>query len=58
MANSIKFTPKGGTIEILARELPEKQRVEFTVKDTGVGIEKEDVEKLFVFDKKFTTLRN
>ena len=56
VANSIKFTPKGGTIEILARELPEKQRVEFTVKDTGIGIEKEDVEKLFVLDKKFTTL--
>ena len=56
VANSIKFTPKGGSIEITAKELPEKQRVEFTIKDTGVGIEHEDLEKLFVLDKKFTTL--
>lgn len=56
VANSIKFTPKGGNIEILAREIPEKLRVEFTVKDSGIGIEKEDLDKLFVLDKKFTTL--
>ncbi len=56
VANSIKFTPKGGSIEITAKELPEKQRVELTVRDTGVGIDQEDIEKLFVLDKKFTTL--
>ena len=56
VANSIKFTPKGGSIEITAKELPENQRVEFTVKDSGVGIDQEDVDKLFVLDKKFTTL--
>ncbi|MCW8850302.1 MAG: hybrid sensor histidine kinase/response regulator, partial [Melioribacteraceae bacterium] len=56
VANSIKFTPKGGSIEINAKELPDKQRVEFSVKDTGVGIEQEDLDKLFVLDKKFTTL--
>ena len=56
VANSIKFTPKGGSIEITAKELPDKKSVEFTVKDTGVGIDQEDVDKLFVIDKKFTTL--
>jgi two-component system, sensor histidine kinase and response regulator len=56
VANSIKFTPKGGSIEIFAKELPNQQRIEFTVKDSGVGMEKEDMEKLFVLDKKFTTL--
>jgi len=56
VANSIKFTPKGGNIHIEARELPGKQCIEFMVKDTGVGIEKEDIDKLFVVDKKFTTL--
>ncbi len=56
VANSIKFTPKGGKISISARKIPEQQKVEFTVKDTGVGIEPDDIEKLFVIDKKFTTL--
>jgi len=56
VANSIKFTPKGGSIEISAKELPDQQKIEFTIKDSGVGIDKEDIEKLFVLDKKFTTL--
>jgi CheY-like chemotaxis protein len=56
VANSIKFTPKGGSIEILAREVPEHKHIEFTIKDSGVGIEKDDINKLFVLDKKFTTL--
>lgn len=56
VANSIKFTPRGGSIEIFARELPEVRKIEFTIKDSGVGIEKEDQSKLFVIDKKFTTL--
>jgi len=56
VANAIKFTPTGGNINIFAKELPEQQKIEFTIKDTGVGIEKEDLDKLFAFDKKFTTL--
>ncbi len=56
VANSIKFTPSGGSIEIFARKLEDEQTVEFKVKDTGVGIEQENIEKLFVLDKKFTTL--
>lgn len=56
VANSIKFTPRGGKIEISSREIPGQQKVEFSVKDTGVGIEHEDISKLFVIDKKFTTL--
>ncbi len=56
VANSIKFTPKGGSININAREIQGQQKIEFTVEDTGIGIEKEDLDKLFVIDKKFTTL--
>ena len=56
VANSIKFTPKGGSIKIDAQEIPGQQKIEFTVEDTGIGIEKEDLDKLFVLDKKFTTL--
>ncbi len=56
VANSIKFTPNGGSIKINAREIPGQQKIEFIVEDTGIGIEKEDLDKLFVLDKKFTTL--
>lgn len=56
VANSIKFTPKGGSINISAREIQDQQKIEFTVEDTGIGIEKEDIDKLFALDKKFTTL--
>lgn len=56
VANSIKFTPKGGSIKIVAHELPEEQKIEFRVIDNGVGMEQSDLEKLFVLDRKFTTL--
>ncbi|MDX1700247.1 MAG: ATP-binding protein, partial [Melioribacteraceae bacterium] len=56
VANSVKFTPNGGSIIITAEKLLDEQKVEFRVKDTGVGIEAEDLDKLFVVDKKFTTL--
>lgn len=56
VANAIKFTPSGGEIDISAREIPNQQKIEFKVKDTGVGIDEDDIKKLFVIDKKFTTL--
>ncbi|MCB0745363.1 MAG: PAS domain-containing protein, partial [Ignavibacteriae bacterium] len=56
VSNSLKFTPKDGAISILAKRLEDQQKVEFTVKDTGVGIDEEDIKKLFVVEEKFTTL--
>ena len=56
VANSVKFTPKGGSITLTAQKLMDEQKVEFMVKDTGVGIEPEDLNKLFIVDEKFTTL--
>ncbi len=56
VSNSLKFTPKGGTISIIAEQLSNQQKVKFTVKDTGIGIEEEDLNKLFIVDEKFTTL--
>ncbi|MGR3219741.1 MAG: protoglobin domain-containing protein [Candidatus Anammoxibacter sp.] len=54
ISNAIKFTPKGGSITIMARSvnqedllLPDVQFVEFCVKDTGIGIAPEDEEKVF-----------
>lgn len=49
--NSIKFTPKGGSVTILAEK--QGKNVRISVSDTGVGIPSEKLEKLFVMmDKK------
>ena len=50
VSNAIKFTPKGGSIEIIA-ELIERadgeDRVRFAVKDTGIGISTLNQQRLF-----------
>jgi CheY-like chemotaxis protein/anti-sigma regulatory factor (Ser/Thr protein kinase) len=39
LANAIKFTPSGGTVEVtVGRDLPDGRRVTMTVTDTGIGI--------------------
>ena len=43
--NAIKFTPAKGKVTITAR-LDEKM-IEISVTDTGIGIKKEDMDKLF-----------
>ena len=43
--NAIKFTPEKGTIIVRAKREPEKIAV--SVIDTGIGIKKEDLNKLF-----------
>jgi PAS domain S-box-containing protein len=55
ISNAIKFTKTDGSIRISAGANIEKKQVEFSVKDTGVGINKEDIQKLFKVDTKFTT---
>jgi signal transduction histidine kinase len=49
IANAIKFTPNNGNITVEAVLHKDKQEVEVSVKDTGIGIEKEKLDK--VFDK-------
>jgi len=46
IGNAFKFTPKG-RIEVRVRDLPGKKRLEFAVADTGIGIDKKDLEKIF-----------
>jgi PAS domain S-box-containing protein len=46
LSNGIKFTDEGGAVEIHARPVPEGF-FELSVKDTGIGIQKEDIGKLF-----------
>lgn len=49
--NAVKYTSPGGTITVGARRLPampgEHEFVEFFVRDSGIGIPKEDLPRLF-----------
>ena len=46
LTNAVKYTPKGGRIELLAERLP-GERLRVAVKDSGVGIAMEDQGKIF-----------
>jgi two-component system sensor histidine kinase VicK len=46
--NAIKYTPDGGSIELRARRIS-SMLVELSVKDTGIGIPKRDIE--YIFDR-------
>lgn len=51
LSNAIKYTPAGGTIEVIASEekIPNQERVCLCVeiKDTGIGMSEEFMEKMF-----------
>ncbi|MGZ9225123.1 MAG: hybrid sensor histidine kinase/response regulator, partial [Anaerolineales bacterium] len=51
--NAVKFTPKNGTVTLQVTGDVERDRVQFSVMDTGIGIAAEDLKKLF---KPFTQL--
>ncbi len=43
--NAIKFTPPGGSISVVARDVDGE--VQLAVSDTGVGVAREDLERIF-----------
>jgi len=49
VSNAIKFTPCGGEVVVESRQT--KDFVEITVRDSGIGIKPEDIEKLFRIDE-------
>ncbi|MFC2102084.1 PAS domain S-box protein [Bacteroidota bacterium] len=53
LSNAIKFTPFGGNITVLVK--PGEKVCTLSVKDSGVGISKADISKLFRIDSKHTT---
>lgn len=53
ISNAIKFTPNGGSIEIIEEFLGDK--IQYTVSDNGVGIEQKDIDKLFRLDISYST---
>lgn len=53
ISNAIKFTMQGGEVIISAVE--KKKEVIFSVRDTGVGIPKNNIGKLFRIDQNYST---
>lgn len=51
--NAIKFTPEGGSITIKA--VPNDKYAKISIIDTGVGIPRENLEKLFRIDLQYST---
>ena len=53
LTNAIKFTHPDGEIRVSSFE--KENKIEICVADNGIGIEKEDIDKLFRIDTKHTT---
>lgn len=49
VSNAVKFTPKGGNIKISAESVLDKQ-VEISIKDSGIGLDKDMIDNLFRHD--------
>lgn len=50
LSNSIKFTPKGGSVTLEVRQLMARGknvRLEFRIRDTGIGMSRETLERLY-----------
>ncbi len=57
LSNAVKFTPAGGQIEVGTRA-EDGRGVNFWVRDTGIGIPKEEIGKLFEKYKQASNSRN
>ncbi len=53
ISNALKYTPKGGDIKVYTKKVEEK--IEITIEDNGVGINKDDLPKLFRIDVNHST---
>ena len=47
LSNAVKFTPSGGTVGLDVALAADGEVVEFTIRDTGIGIAEADLAKLF-----------
>jgi len=56
LSNAIKFTDIGGTIEVTANVSEDYPKTaEVVVKDSGVGIDQDDLERIFLIDGSYST---
>ena len=53
VSNAIKFTNPGGSVTIISEVVP--NNVKITVKDSGIGMSKSTIEKLFRIDTNYKT---
>ena len=62
LGNAVKFTPKGGKVELTAEKtasFDKKSTLRFTISDTGIGMSKEFLPKLFeAFSQENTSSTN
>ena len=54
ITNAIKFSNEGGVIEVVAIKV--KGFIQVSISDNGIGISRNNIEKLFSIDENFTTL--
>lgn len=49
LSNAIKFTPKGGKITLTIKEVKRKGKIRilFIIKDTGIGMDEEELSRIF-----------
>jgi signal transduction histidine kinase len=47
VTNAIKYTPRGGRVELTLQRRPASQEVAFAVRDTGIGISAADLAHVF-----------
>ena len=55
IGNAIKFTPRNGEILVEAKPFENSKQLMISVKDTGMGIKSDKLDKLFKVESKFTT---
>ena len=52
LINAVKFSHKGGKVSVIVQ--PKNGKKTFCIKDTGIGIPKGDIDKLFRIDVKYS----
>ena len=62
LGNAVKFTPEGGRVDLIVEktaDFDKKSAIRFTIKDTGIGMSKEYLPKIFeAFSQENSTATN